>query len=137
MNKIIKILKKEIDKAIKEDEIPVAAIIEKDGKIISKAHNTRQNKYSCINHAEIIAILKAEKKIRDWRLNNYNLYVTLEPCDMCKKVIEESRIKNVYYILPSKYNKKADQTMYQQNILCNDFVDEYNQIIKEYFNNKR
>lgn len=137
MKKIIDILNKEINKALKHDEIPVAAIIEKEGKIISKAHNLRQNKYIGIYHAEILAIIKASKKLKDWRLNDCNLYVTLEPCDMCKKVIEESRIKNVYYFLPSKYNNNTSKTIYNLIDSSSEFTEQYNKKIKAYFNSKR
>lgn len=137
MNDIIKVLEKEINKALKKDEIPVAALIEKNGKIICKAHNTRQGKCICINHAEVLAILKAEKKLKDWRLNGCNMYVTLEPCNMCRKIIEEARIDNVYYFLPANSNKKKKLTKYQQCINCSYFVDKYSSLIKKYFNNKR
>ena len=89
-------LNKLIDKAIKKNEVPVAALIVKDGKIIAKAYNKSN---SVLDHAEIICIKKASKKLHNWRLNDCELYVTLEPCDMCREVIKKSRIGKVYYIL--------------------------------------
>ena len=85
-----------IDKAIKKDEVPVAALIVKEGRIIAKAYNKSA---SVLDHAEIICIKKASKKLNNWRLNDCELYVTLEPCDMCREVIKKSRIGKVYYIL--------------------------------------
>lgn len=107
INELINLSKK----SLKKSEVPIAAlIIDENGKIISKAYNTRNIKQQTINHAEILAITKANKKLKSWRLNNCTLYVTIEPCDMCKSVIKESRIQNVYYLLPrlpekNQYNK--------------------------------
>ena len=63
-------------------------------------------KHLTINHAEIMAISKANKKLKDFRLFDCDLYVTLEPCDMCMNVIKEARIENVYYLIPRNENKK-------------------------------
>ena len=107
INELINLSKK----SLKKSEVPIAAlIIDENGKIISKAYNTRNIKQQTINHAEILAITKANKKLKSWRLNKCTLYVTIEPCDMCKSVIKESRIQNVYYLLPrlpekNQYNK--------------------------------
>ena len=72
----------EAEKAYKLNEVPVGAIIVKDGKVIAKAHNMKETKKSSIAHAEILAIEKASKEIGDWRLNGADMYVTLEPCAM-------------------------------------------------------
>lgn len=84
---------KEAKKAYKKLEIPVGAVIVKDGEIIAKAHNLRENKNSSIAHAEILAIEKANKKLNAWRLENCEMYITLEPCMMCMGAIVNSRIK--------------------------------------------
>ncbi len=91
-------------KAYKNNEIPVSAFIEYNGKIIAKSYNKRYKSSNPLNHAEIRCIIKASKKLKDWRLSDCNLYVTLEPCHMCKEIIKESRIKNVYYLLSSEKN---------------------------------
>lgn len=88
---------KEAEKALKHNEVPVGAIIVKNNKIISKAHNKKENKNNVINHAEILAISKACKKIHNWRLDDCDIYVTMEPCMMCSGAIEQSRIKKVVY----------------------------------------
>lgn len=138
MNNIINILFKESMKAYKKGEIPVSCIIIKNNKILSRAHNTKQNKHICINHAEINAIIKAEKKLKDWRLNDCVMYVTLEPCDMCKEVIKQSRIKEVYYLLPSKFNNENNKIINYKLIENQDNkYNEYLSIIKRFFNEKR
>lgn len=89
---------KEALKAYKIKEIPVGAVIvDQLGNILGKGYNKKEKDNKTVSHAEINAITQANKKIQNWRLNGCTLYVTLEPCDMCKKVIEEARIKKVIY----------------------------------------
>jgi len=88
---------KEATKAEKIDEVPVGAIIVKDGKIISRAYNQRETTNNPLGHAELLAIKKASKKLSSWRLEDCDIYVTLEPCIMCAGAIIQSRIKNVYF----------------------------------------
>ena len=97
--KYIELVLKEAEKAYNSGEVPVGAVIIKNNKIIAKAHNMVEKKKNSIMHAEIIAITKASKKIRNWRLNNCDMYVSLEPCDMCKAAILLSRINKVYYLV--------------------------------------
>ena len=92
---------KQAKKAYKKNEIPVGCIIVKNNKIIAKSYNRVEKTKKCTNHAEIIAINRASKKIKNWRLNDCEMYVTLEPCQMCKSAIKLSRIKKVYYFLKS------------------------------------
>ena len=87
---------KEAKKAYKKLEIPVGAVIVKNGEIIAKAHNIKEEKKDTTKHAQIIAIQKASKKLESSRLNDCELYVTLEPCPMCAGAIIQSRIKKVY-----------------------------------------
>lgn len=88
---------KEAKKAYKKLEVPIGAVIVKDGKIIAKAHNLREKKQSSLAHAEILAIKKACEKLESWRLDGAELYVTLEPCAMCAGAITQARIKKVYF----------------------------------------
>ena len=99
MENIINVIVKEAKIAYKKGEIPVGAAIVKDGKIISKAHNLKENKQISTYHAEIIAINKACKKLKTWHLDNCTLYTTMEPCAMCTGAILQSRIKKIVYIL--------------------------------------
>ena len=87
---------KEAKKASDKLEIPVGCVIVKDGKIIARAHNLKETKTDTTKHAEIIAIQKASKKLKAWRLLDCEMYVTLEPCPMCAGALIQSRIKKVY-----------------------------------------
>ena len=102
----------EAKKAYKKMEVPVGAVIVKDNKVISKAHNLMETKNDCTKHAEIIAIKKASKKLKNWRLIDCDLYVTLEPCEMCKGAISLSRIKNVYFSVKKEDKKTKDTCNY-------------------------
>ncbi len=95
---------KEAKKAGLENEVPIGAIIVLNDKIIARAHNRKIRNQSATGHAEILAIEKAGKKIKDWRLNDAELYVTLEPCPMCAGAIMQARIKKLYY---GAYDQKA------------------------------
>ncbi len=86
----------EARKAYEKEEIPVGAIVVRDNKIIAKAHNIKEEKNDTTKHAEIIAIQKASKRLGSWRLNDCEMYVTLEPCAMCAGALIQSRIKKVY-----------------------------------------
>lgn len=87
---------KEAKKAYNIEEVPVGAIIVKNNKIISRAYNLKETKKDATKHAEIIAIQKASKKLDMWRLNDCEMYVTLEPCSMCAGAIIQSRITKIY-----------------------------------------
>lgn len=87
---------KEAKKAYEKMEIPVGAVIIKDGKIIARAHNIKEEKQDTTKHAEILAIQKASKKLKSWRLNDCEMYVTLEPCAMCAGALIHSRLKKIY-----------------------------------------
>lgn len=78
-------------------EIPVAAIVVKDGKVIASAANQKENDNDVTAHAEILAIREAERKLGNWRLDGCELYVNLEPCPMCAWAIIQSRISTVYF----------------------------------------
>lgn len=88
---------KEAEKAKEIDEVPVGAVIVKDGKVIARAHNLKEKKKLSYAHAEMLAIEKASKKTGNYYLNDCDLYVTLEPCMMCTGNIVLSRIRHVYY----------------------------------------
>ena len=94
--KFMKEALKEAMKAYNKLEIPVGAVIVKDGKIVSRAHNVKEEKKDTTKHAEIIAIQKASKKLESWRLTDCEMYVTLEPCSMCAGALIQARIKKVY-----------------------------------------
>ena len=93
----MKLALKEAQKAFIKDEVPIGAVIVLYGKVIARGYNLRETKQKSTAHAEIVAIEKACKKLGTWRLENCELYVTLEPCPMCAGAILQSRIKKVIY----------------------------------------
>ena len=105
-------------KAYKKNEVPVGAIIVRNDKIISKAYNNRERTQNALHHAEILAINKACKRLKSFRLDDCEMYVTLEPCPMCSGAIINARLKKVYYACPDlnygcaggKYNFLQDKT---------------------------
>lgn len=84
-------------KAFDEDEVPIGAVVVRNGEIVGTGYNKRDSKKNAILHAETVAIYNACEKLGGWRLWECDLYVTLEPCPMCTGAIINSRIRNVYY----------------------------------------
>lgn len=124
-------------KASKKKEVPVSAIIVCNEKIIAKAYNKKNKSKNIIDHAEILAIKRASKKIKDWRLNNCDLYVTLKPCNMCTAVINQARIKNVYYLLDKEEHKKEYyKTNYNETNIRTQ-SEKYKAILTGFFEKKR
>lgn len=121
-------------KAFKKNEIPVSCVIVCNNKIISKAYNKKNSSNSVIDHAEIIAIRKAAKKLKTWNLSNCELYCSLKPCKMCVEVIKQSYIKKVYYILD---NDKVINYKYNIEQMFANNNEIFQKIIKEFFVNKR
>ena len=124
-----------INEAYKADdinEIPVGAVIvDQNGNIVSKAYNNKEKTNLSIGHAEINAIIKANKKLNNWRLNNCVMYVTLEPCEMCKKIISESRINKVVYSSNNKNSKEDNCNFIKIN--DHDINNITNKIINDSF----
>ena len=121
---------KEALKAFDKNEIPVGVVIVKDNKIIAKAHNLRDSKNIVTKHAEIIAIEKANKKLKNWRLIDCILYSSLEPCNMCKEVIRESKIEKVIYA--AKNGKTTTEDNYTQ-VFDKKLIDKCTKLIKSKF----
>ena len=148
--KYMKAALKEAEKAYNLLEIPVGAVIVKEGKIIARGHNKKETKKDTTKHAEIIAIQKASKKLNSWRLIDCEMYVTLEPCTMCAGAIINSRIKKVYYgtedlktgACGSVLNLFEDYTFNhkvetEKNILKNQCENILKKFFKELRENKR
>ena len=137
---------KEAKKAELIDEVPIGCVIVKDDKIISRGHNVRETKQSPIGHAEIIAINKASKKLNNWRLEDCDIYVTLEPCIMCSGAIIQSRIRHIYFgafdpkggALGSSINVlEANNINHHPEVTSGVLKDECSSIITNYFKSKR
>ncbi len=137
---------KEAEKAYNKDEVPVGCVIVKDGKIIARAHNLKESKNDTTNHAEILAIHKASKKLQSWRLIDCDMYVTLEPCTMCAGAIINARIRKLYFgakdektgAVGSVFNLLEDYTFnnkvdYEEGIMQKECED----ILKKFFKELR
>ena len=137
---------KEAKKAYKKLEVPVGAVIVKDGEIIAKAHNLKETKYDTTKHAEILAIQRASKKLKSWRLIDCEMYITLEPCTMCAGAIINSRIKKIYIgtmdektgAAGSKLNLFTDYTFnHNVEVETNVMQEECEKILKDFFKELR
>ena len=120
------------------DEIPVGAIIVRNGEIIASGVNNREKNKSVIGHAEISAIEAACKVVGDWRLDDCVMYVTLLPCMMCAGAIIESRIKKVYYLC-DRTNVCFESKKYINVVKINDNSLEKKclNLLQLFFDNKR
>ena len=87
---------KQAKKALELNEVPIGCVIVYEDKIIARGYNRRVTDKNTLSHAELNAIRKASKKLGDWRLDDCEMYITLEPCQMCAGAIVQSRIKKVY-----------------------------------------
>ena len=131
-NKYMDIAYKEAQKAFKNNEVPVGCVIVLNDKILAKSYNKKVLKGDVCAHAEVNAIKKAAKKIGDWRLDNMEMYITLEPCPMCASVIQQSRIKKIYIGTKSSFKSLSE---IDQKILNNK--EFYHQVEVQYINDKR
>lgn len=136
---------KEAQKAFLKDEVPVGAVIVKEGKLYAKAFNLKELRKKATAHAEVLVVEKASKKKNSWRLDDCELYVTLEPCLMCLSVLYQARIKKIYF---GAFDKKAGAISlgYQINAdtrLNHRFEVEYlpyplsEKLLKDFFKNIR
>lgn len=137
---------KEAKKALDFDEVPIGAIIVKDGKILAKGHNLRENSKNPLDHAEMIAIKRASKKIGDWRLEGCTIYVTIEPCSMCAGAILLSRISKIVYgakdvkggALGSSFNLFEQKNLnHNPEIISGVLEEECAALITSFFHKKR
>lgn len=133
-------------KAFQKGEVPVGAVIVQDGKVIAKAYNMREKKQNALLHAEILCINHACKKLHSWRLENCQMYVTLEPCPMCAGAIVNARLSKVTYAC--KQNTSSDnlfEEILQSNRLnhtcafCQDkkYERQSSSLITDFFKSKR
>lgn len=136
---------KEAKKAAKKDEVPVGAVVVKDGKIIARAHNLRERRKQPDAHAEMIALKKAAKKLGGWRLTGCTLYVTLEPCPMCAGAVINARVDNVVFgaydskagAFGSLYNLAEGKLNHRPKVTGGILHNECAQLLRSYFKAKR
>lgn len=137
---------KEAEKAAKIKDVPIGCVIVHDGKIIGRGYNRRNKDSNTLSHAEMIAIKKASKKMKDWRLDDCEMYVTTEPCQMCSGAIVQARIAKVYI---GCMNPKAgcagsimnllqvDEFNHQVEIETGVLKDECSRLLKDFFEKLR
>lgn len=132
-------------KAATHNEVPIGAIIiNSTNTIVARAYNQTNKRCSPLGHAEIIAITRAAKKLGDWRLNGYTLYVTLEPCALCMQAIIASRISRVVYATASplfgfSLDKYCSFDLYRMPLVFTTGVEKTTAqaYLKEFFKKKR
>mgnify|MGYP000538082086 CR=1 FL=1 len=132
--------------AAQEGEVPVGCVIVKDGEIIGRGRNRREEKQRTSSHAEMEAIAQANERLRSWRLDGCTLYVTLEPCIMCAGLMHQSRIARCVFGAPDP-KAGAVGTLYQVNaderlnhtfeVTPGVLADECSALLRDFFANKR
>ena len=135
----------EAKKAGAMGEVPVGAVIVKNGEVIAKAHNKKEKLNSPIAHAEILAIEEACRKLNNWRLSGCELYVTLEPCPMCAGAILQSRIAKLHIgVIDDTTGACGSIINVVQNPYLNHFLDvkwysdeRCSEILTFFFRNRR
>lgn len=142
MNKFMEEALKEAAKAFSLGEVPIGAVIEKDGQIIARGHNLTETLKDPTAHAEMIALREAAKVLGGWRLLGCNLYVTIEPCSMCAGAMVWARIDNLYI---GAMDPKAgacgsvfqipccDKLNHQINVETGIMEEECSSIMREFF----
>lgn len=142
MNKALEQAKK----ALSRDEVPIGAVIVKDGVVIARGYNKRESSQNALAHAEIIAISKACKKLKSWRLDGAEIYVTLEPCPMCAGAIMNARISKIVFgayepksgACGSKFDVIGDSGLNHNAVFIGGVMEEEcSLLIKNYFKSKR
>lgn len=137
---------KEAKKSLTCGEVPIGAVIVRDGKIIARGHNSREKTQNALCHAETIAISKACKKLKSWRLDECEMFVTLEPCPMCAGAIANARLASVTYACPEKTSGDhlcetilSSHRLNSNPNLIHDqaYEDEASQLLTDFFKSKR
>lgn len=146
LEKFMKIAYLEAEKARREDEVPVGAVIVQNGKVLAKGHNKKNAKQNTIWHAEMVVIDKAQKKLKNWHLDGCELYVTLEPCPMCAGACINSRVKKIVFgafdpkagCCGSLYNLAEDKRFnHRPEVFGGVMEKQCANILTEYFKTKR
>lgn len=138
MNKAIEQAKK----ALAKDEVPIGAVVVQNGKIVGRGYNKREQNRNAVDHAEVIAISRACKKLNDWRLENCTLFVTLEPCMMCMGACLNARIGEVVFGAFDPNGKKVIQQKisalnHNMNVLGGILEDKCKSLLQQFFKQKR
>lgn len=133
-NEFMNLAIKQAEIAREKGEIPVGAVIVRNGEIIASAHNLKETNKNATAHAEINAIANAGKILGRWQLYDCDLYVTLQPCNMCKAAIAEARLKSVYF---GAYDKDTEFVMNNTTVYGGIMEDECTTLLNDFFENIR
>lgn len=134
------------EKAYSLNEVPIGAVIVKNDAVIGCGYNQKESNNSVLKHAELIAIEEASKNLNNWRLEDCDIYITLDPCPMCASAIKQARIKNVYSALNNTdksylkiINKIfiGDNTNPSVNFTSNLAVDKSKNLLNSFFKKQR
>ncbi|HCK40273.1 MAG: tRNA-specific adenosine deaminase [Planctomycetaceae bacterium] len=134
------------EEARSEDEVPVGAVVVRDGVLVGAAHNQREKLRDPTAHAEMIAITQAAMALESWRLEGCSLYVTLEPCPMCAGAILQARVSHIVFgamdpkagAVRSLYNLLDDDRMNHQTEITSGVMKmQCGKILSEFFTEKR
>lgn len=134
---IFNILLENTNKSLENNDVPVGAVIVKDGQVLAFGYNTREKDQNVLGHAEINAILEAQKVLKNWNLSGCDLYVTLVPCSMCLEIIKQSRINNIYYLLDKPTFKREFYKTKLQKINDTNYENKYAEILSNFFKKLR
>ena len=134
---IFNILMENTNKSLENNDVPVGAVIVKDGKVLAFGYNTREKDQNVLGHAEINAILETQKILNNWNLSGCDLYVTLVPCSMCLEIIKQSRIDTIYYLLDKPASKKEFYKTKLQKINVDFYENKYADILSDFFKKLR
>lgn len=134
---IFNILLENTNKSLENNDVPVGAVIVKDGQVLAFGYNTREKAQNVLGHAEINAILEAQKVLKNWNLSGCDLYVTLVPCSMCIEIIKQSRIDNIYYLLDKPTSKREFYKTKLQKINDTNYENKYAEILSNFFKKLR
>lgn len=121
---------KQAEIAKEKGEIPVGAVVVKDGKVIAEAFNMKETTKNATAHAEILAIAKAGEILGRWQLYDCELYVTLQPCSMCKGAIKEARLKALYF---GAYDKTTEFKLPETEVYGGIMEDKCTELLKDFF----
>ena len=136
---------KEAQDAYDKDEIPVGCVIVKDGEIIARSHNLKESNQNVLHHAEIIAINQACQNLGSWRLDDCDIYVTLEPCLMCIGAIASARFKKLIYGPKDAKYESLDNILkeylknfnHQVEVIPRILEEESDELLKKFFKKLR
>lgn len=136
----------EAKRALEENEVPVGCVIVKNDQILALSHNMKEQMNSATKHAEILAIEEASSKLNNWRLNDCDVYITLEPCPMCASALKQARVSHIFCGLSNSDSKNyeivlkilaSDKNNASVPIVNDLAVEKVERIMKDFFRGRR